>query len=101
MMGVSLLSLAIFLSSEGTDAMIFLVLAAAAVYGTLLVATLLLERDFFSGFGAASEPLLAVVLSVVLVPTLATWLTAEVVGGVFHKRLLDRRVRQRSACILV
>jgi hypothetical protein len=79
--------------------MILLVLAAALVYGSLLAATLLLERGFFFSMFDSNQPVVTVVLSVLIVPTLTTWATAEVVNAAFHKRMLDRRVRRRASCL--
>jgi hypothetical protein len=78
--------------------MLVLVMAAGLVYGALLSATLIMERDYLFAMFGSSEPVVTVVLSVLVVPTLTTWLTAEVIHAVQRKRILDRRVRRRLQC---
>ncbi len=78
--------------------MFLLVIAAAFVYGSLLTAMLLLERGFFFSMFDSIDPIVTAVLAVLVVPTLATWLSAELVNAAFHKRILDSRVRRRASC---
>lgn len=78
--------------------MFLLVIAASLVYASLLAATLLLERGFYFSMFDSSDPLITAILSVLVVPTMATWLAAELVNGAFRKRILDTRVRRRASC---
>src|SRR5688572_8425235 len=79
--------------------MVLLVAAAGLVYAMLLGATLYFERGFFFSTFDSNEPIVTAVLVVLVVPTLATWVSAELINAAFHKRLLDRRVRRRASCI--
>jgi hypothetical protein len=63
---------------------------AVAAYAALAIATLLIERSFFSVF-ASNGPAITVGLTVLALPALTTWLTAELVDAAFHKRLFDSR----------
>lgn len=78
--------------------MFLFVLAAGLVYSLLLGATLVIEREFFMLMQPV-RPLGSVVLSVLVVPTIAAWLSAELIGAMRPPRLLDSRVRGWGARI--
>lgn len=73
------------------------VFAAGAVYAALFIATLFAEHDAFFGPFAPGQPLLSAAFAVLIAPTIATWLAAELLGLIRPPRLLDARVHRPAA----